>query len=112
MFLRQAHNPAPVSERDGRGSDSQRLRASCRQRRERAIKIVGAIHFNRLELQMQGTRSTLRFLVLKHGAADVRIPHNRYSREPGDGFLQELQPLGAELRGKTAETGDISPGTR
>ncbi len=61
---------------------------------------------------MQRTRSTLSFFVLEHGAPNVGIPHNRYSGEPRDGFLQELQPLGAELRGEAAETGDIPAGAR
>src|SRR5437867_205272 len=37
---------------------------------------------------------------------------NRDSGEPGDGFLQELQPLGAQLWRKAAETGDIPAGAR
>src|SRR5215813_1256132 len=77
--------------------DNQCLCALTRCSREGAIEVLNAGHLLGLKLELQGTSGRFRFLVFEYGAPDVGVPESRHADKPGNGFLEKLEPLPAEL---------------
>ena len=112
ILLCEAHDLASVRKQNRiRSRHNQRVWRAPFAIAEKALATSsGLAHFNELKLHAQRMCRALQPLctssAARRDASGFQI--ERYSGEPGNGFLEQLQPLAAELRGEGVQAGDIA----